>query len=229
MAGIVTLCVIGGIFALILLFLFLKISLVIRYDGGAVLDLKILFFKIRLFPEKEKKHRKNPWYKRMAIHTKSFLRIPSFRKKSKKEDKKESGDKKKADATSIIETIKLVCVIVKALLSKLAKHLRIKLARINIKLATGDAASTAVAYGALTQSINVLFPLLDQVKNFSLPKGKDIDIQPDFLSEESEIDLRLVFSLRIWQIFSTAFSILFKIIKHSIKSLERKERKNHGN
>ena len=55
MAGIITLSIIGALIALITLLLFLKISLIIRYDEGAVLTLKILFVKIRLYPKKEKK------------------------------------------------------------------------------------------------------------------------------------------------------------------------------
>ena len=227
MAGIITLSILGAILALIVIFLLIKVSLIIQYDDGVTLKLRILFITVRLYPEKEKKRRKNPLHKRMWSYAKHVFKLP---KRHKKSAKKEADDgKKRASASTILETIQTVCIIVKEVVSKFAKHLRIKIAKINIKLATGDAAQTAIAYGALTQSINVLFPLLEDIKNFSMPKNKDINISPDFLSEESEMELKLVFSLRVWQILSTAISILYKLIIHSIKSLERKERKNHGN
>ena len=229
MAGIITFSTLGTILALVTIFLLLKVSFIIRYDEGITLKLRVFFITITLYPEK--KHRKNPWYKKMGAHVKSILKIPSFHlpQKGKKGKKDSTDDKNKASASSILETVQLVCIMVRELASKFAKHLRIKIAKINIKLATGDAAQTAIAYGALTQSINVLFPLLEGIKNFSMPKNRNINISPDFLSEESEIELKLVFSLRVWQILATALAILYKLIIHSIKSLERKERKNHGN
>ena len=229
MAGIITFSTLGVILTLIAIFLLLKVSLIIQYDGGAILKLRIFFITVRIYPEKEKKRRKNPLHKRMLAYAKGILKIPKLPQKKKSKKEEESEGKKKASASSVLETVQTVCILVKEVVSKFSKHLRIKIAKINIKLATGDAAQTAIAYGALTQSINVLFPLLEDIKNFSMPKNKNIDISPDFLSEESEIELKLVFSLRVWQILSTALAVLYKLIIHSIKSLERKERKNHGN
>ena len=232
MAGIITLSIIGAIVALLTLLLFLKISLIIEYGEGALLTLKVLFVKVRLFPKKEKKHRKRSMSAKKAAKIKDKLNRKKAKKREKKAEKKakkSEGKKKKTTPSDIINTIGTVSIIVRELVSKFARYIRIKIVRIHVKIATGDAAQTAIAYGALTQSINVLFPLLEDVKNFSMPKNRDIDIYPDFISEDSEMELRLIFSLRIWQIVATALSILYRLAKHSIKSLERKERKNHGN
>ena len=226
MAGIIILSII----ALLTLLLFLKIGLAISYSDNLTLTAKVLFVKIRLYPKKKKKHHKRSMSAKKAQRIKDKLNKKKRKKAKKKGDASTSGTAKpKRSPSDIIETISTVAVIVRTLIEKFTKYLRIKIARIHIKIATGDASQTAIAYGALTQSINVLFPLLEDVKNFSMPKNRDIDIYPDFLSEDSEIELNLIFSLRVWQIFATALSMLYRLAKHYIKSLERKERKNHGN
>ena len=101
-------------------------------------------------------------------------------------------------------------------------HLKIKIARIRLTIATGDAASTAIAYGAVTQAINVLFPILDQIKTLKTPQNKDIDIRADFCSDESEIEIEISFSLRVWHLFHVAFAALGKLIKYLFKSAKRK-------
>ena len=239
MAGIITLSIIGAILALILFILFLKVSLIIRYDEGATLTLNVLFVHKRLDPKKKKKHHKKSMSPKKAQRVKDKLNKKKAKKKEKKQAKKGSDDKKKSSASNIVDTIGTVSVLVREIVSRFTKYIRIKIAKIHIKIATGDAAHTAIAYGALTQSINVLFPLLEDVKTFSMPKNRDIYIYPDFLSEDSEIELKIVFSLRVWQVLFTALSALQKLTMHSIKKLEkqerkkakkaRKEAKNHGN
>ena len=76
--------------------------------------------------------------------------------------------------------------------------MRIKVARFKIKIATEDAALTAVTYGAVSQIINVLLPILSTVKNFDLPKRKNFDISADFTTTTPEIDVKVSFSLRVW-------------------------------
>ena len=226
---IITLSIIGAIVALIAIIPLLNVSLILQYDDGIIFKVRVLFITIRLSSKEDSKDTR-PWYEKLILYVKKLFNL--FNKKSqgsKKDGEKGSGEKNKTSASNVIDTVKTICVIVKALLANFSRYLKIKIAKIHIKLATGDAARTAIAYGALTQSINVLFPLLEDINNFYLPKNRDIDISPDFLSEKSEVDIRLVFTLRVWQIVVTAASTLIKLIIHYIKSLERKETKNHGN
>lgn len=229
MAAIITLLIILAILSLIAVFLLLRVTLTVKYDGEAALVLRVLFVKKRLYPKKKKRYKKSMSAKK-AQKIKEKLRKKKEKKLEKKRQKAESKkqDGKKASPTDILNTIQTVCIIVSQLIEKFSKYLKIKIAKIHITVATGDAAQTAIAYGAITQGINVLFPLLEDVKNFSMPKNQDIKISHDFLSEDSEMDLCLVFSLRVWQILLTAISVLYKLTIHSIKALERKERKNHG-
>jgi len=92
----------------------------------------------------------------------------------------------------------------------------------------GDAANTAIAYGAVTQAVNLLFPILSKAKNFNVPKSTDVDIQADFLSEASEIDISISFSLRVWHLFHVAFAALGTFIKHQIKKFGRSDQVPKG-
>ena len=115
--------------------------------------------------------------------------------------------------------ITLIKALVAKVVKKFWKHLRIDIARIKIKVATGDAASCAVAYGAITAAITTIFPLLEKVKNFSLPDSDEIDVSIDFLGEGIEADVKLSFSLRVWHLFDVAFGALGTFIKHTFKKM----------
>lgn len=162
-----------------------------------------------------------------AEKIKAKLRKKSQKKKTSAEEKKKAKAEKKAtkqkkNIREIISNVQMITSIAVAVLEKFFKHLRIRLARIKIVVATGDAASTAIAYGAITQSINLLFPLLEKVKNFEkLPKS-DISVDLDYLAEEPTVDIKLMFSIRVWHVFDVAFAALGRFIKHKFKQMKKK-------
>ena len=111
--------------------------------------------------------------------------------------------------------------VARAALGSFFGHLRVDVARFKIVIATGDAASTAVAYGAITQSINLLIPILREVKNFDLPDVADLSVEADFLSETPDIDVQLSFSIRVWHVFDIAFGAAGAFIRHQLKKLKQ--------
>lgn len=233
-----TALIVFGIIVLFFAFLLsLKATVTIAYCGEVELSVRVLFFKIKILPARKKKYPQ-------SMSAKKARRIKEKRekkaakklakKKAKKEQKEEekravaSGKVKKERKTAgeILDIISLVAELIRAVIGKFFGHLRIKLARIRMKIATGDAAATAIAYGAVTQAINVLFPLIDQIKTVRTPKNRDIDISADFCSDESEIDIEISFALRVWHLFHVAFAALGKLIKYIFKTVRRKIRKN---
>ena len=133
--------------------------------------------------------------------------------------------KPKKTLPEILYIIDLVRTLAAKVIKTFFKHLRIDIAKLKIVVATGDAATTAIAYGAITQAINLLFPILEEIKNFSLPKDTDIDVSVDYLSEGITADIRLGFALRVWHVFAVAFGALFKLIGYLIKN-PRPQKKN---
>ena len=231
------------IFACILLFfafiLSLKATVSIEYNGELALFVRVLFIKIKVIPKKEKKRPRSMSAKK-AQKIKDKLAAKEAKKKAKKAEKKKKKAEKKAaiargeakkekkTPADILDIITLAAGLVKQVVGKFFGHLRIKLTRIKIKVGTGDAATTAIAYGVISQAVNVFFPLLEGVKTLSLPnKTEDIDIKADFTSDESEIDLKISFVLRVWHLLHVAFSALGELIKYFFKSQKRKEENNN--
>ncbi len=225
-----TALIVIGCILLFFIFLFsLKATITIAYHEEVTLSVKVLFFKIGILPKKEKK----------GSHSMSAKKAQKLRQKqAKKSAKKKDAAKKKADAKAaraaehtpkkkksiadILDIIALVRKLVGEVVRRFFKHLRIDVARLRVKVATGDAASTAIAYGAVTQGLNLLLPLLEQVKNFSLPDVSDLSVEADFLGDAPDIDVKISFSLRVWHLFDVALGAAKKFLVHQFKKMMNK-------
>lgn len=224
--------------AIVLLFVLIlcsRATLSIEYMGeDVVLYARVLYFiKIMIYPERER------WFfksmsNRRARRIKRELEEEAARKREKREKKRlKKLEKKKAkkdkhkikSPAELLDILSLVTALVRQVKKKFFKYLKIKLTKIKIKVGTGDAATTAIAYGAVTQSVNVLFPLLEEVKNFSFPKDDDMNISCDFTAQESEIDIHVFFSISLWRLLRFGAACFFELIKYFFKSQERKEQR----
>ena len=217
-----------GILLFFVFLLSLKATVTICYADEVKLYVKVLFFKISILPKKKK-------YWKSSMSAKKAKKIREGRKKKaekdriakkekaiKKEQKKlEKAKKPKKSMSEILDLVQLICHLVGAVIRRFFHHLRIDVARLRVKVATGDAATTAIAYGAVTQSINVLFPLLESVNTLSLPKKEaDLSVEADFLSDTPELDVMFSFSLRVWHLFSVAFSALGAFLRHKLSKMK---------
>jgi hypothetical protein len=232
-----TLIILGCIILFFVFILTLQATVTIVYAGEVQLFLRVLFIKIRLVPAKKKKYPRSMSAKK-ARKIKEKMAKKEAKKLAKKNAKKEQketeqkaaaqgeGKKEKKSPGEILDIVSLVANLVKKVIGKFFGHLKIKLARIRIKIATGDAATTAITYGAVTQAINVFFPLLDQIKTVKTPDAKQIEVSADFCSEESEIDIKISFALRVWHLFHVAFAALGELIKYFFKSMKRKNERS---
>ena len=216
----------GVILIILLAILFIgsiKATVTIAYSDEVKLFVRVLFIKIKILPSKKGKRVGGMSTAKAEKIRKSLNKkinkknLSAEEKKKRKAQKKESGEKKSVG--DIISTVKLVSVLAVTVIEKFFKHLRIRIARIRITVASEDAATTAIAYGAVTQSLNILLPALESVKNFEKLKKADIAVNCDFASTEPEIDIKLGFSIRVWQVFHIALSALASLIKHKVRSL----------
>ena len=182
--------------------LLLKVKINIVLDDAFAVYAKVLFIKIKLFPPSKKKKKAKP--------------------KKVKEEKKAKG-KKKSDVTNaqekvqvkltIFDYIKIITDVVNLFFKKFAKHLHIKLAKIYIKVATDDAAQTAILYGAVSQSLAYLVEALDSVTNLDGLKSSYINVEPDYLSNKFEAKINITFSIRIIGILDMGLKSLFRFLK----------------
>ena len=210
------------IFAALFLIGMIKASVVIAYADEVRLYVRVLFIKINIMPKKEPKpvrgmsKAKAEKIRKKLEQKAEKKRQSAAQKKQAKEEKKKSGKKK--DPREIISIVQMVSSLAVAVIGRFAKHLRINIARIKLVIASDDAANTAILYGAVCQSINIFMPILEDVKNFPKLKDADISVDCDFGSTEPQIDIKLGFSIRVWQVFDIAFGALIALIKHKLRS-----------
>ena len=217
--------ILAGI-ALFFIFLFsLKAKITVSYKNEVALTVKVLFVKLKILPKKEKKGSHSMSASKAAKIKKKVQKKEEKKKLAKKEKTKKKAEKKaqkkekpKKSISEILDIVSMVRKLVAEVIRRFFKHLRIDIVKLNIKVATGDAAATAIAYGAVTQSVNLLIPILQEVKNFTMPKESDLNVWADFTSEASEADISLSFSIRVWHVLDIAFGALKTFIKHKLSS-----------
>ena len=223
------LIVILSIALLIALLLSTKVLLHIRYEESLTVYLRVLFVKIQLYPsKKEKKKHPHSMSKRKAQKIKDSLQKKPKKEPKKRKSKKKEKEKEPKEAPDLISIISIITSFVKSFLRLFAGSVRIRSSRLHIVVATEDAADTAIAYGALTQAINLLFPMLDGIKTFKhLPRGKELSVRADFLSDTSKIDADVELYIRVGSALKAvclaAIRAFKKAVKRQLRQLERQK------
>lgn len=224
------LIVILSIALLIALLLSTKVLLHIRYEESLTVYLRVLFVKIRLYPsEKEKKKYPHSMSKRKAQKIKDSLKKKQKGEpKKKKKRKSKEKEKEPKEAPDLISILSIITSFVKSFLRLFAGSVRIRSSRLHIVVAAEDAADTAIAYGALTQAVNLLFPMLDGIKTFKhLPRGKELSVRADFLSDTPKIDADVELYIRVGSALKAvclaAIRAFKGAVKRQLRQLERQK------
>ena len=192
------------------------------YSDEVSLSIKVLFFKIKILPSKEKRQSRRMSEKKAGKIRESIRKKQQKKALAKKEKEKAKETKEKKSISETITGVRLITDIALAVIKKFFGHLQIKMTRIKMVVATEDAATTAIAYGAITQSLNILLPALESVKNFKKLKKTEIDIRADFLASAPTVDVEISFAIRVWHIFDVAFAALGKFIKGKLSAESKK-------
>ena len=130
----------------------------------------------------------------------------------------------KAKKLSISDILALIKAVLGTLVSRFRKHFRIKITRIRINVATGDAAKTAVMYGAISGGVAAILEILDRAMNVSYakPEDYDVDVTADFLGEKITADLKIAFSIKVWHVFDILFRTAFSALSTFVKNKNKK-------
>ena len=199
-----------GILLFIALVLCLRVNLRIAYTDELIVYIRVLFFKYHLIPTQKIKFNKKAY--------------------EKKEKKKESAPKttikttsEKSKSPTLLENISLISEIIKVALKAFAKHLRVKISKMQVIIATPDAAKTAVLYGAASGAIAGILEIIDSYTNLKKLKKCAVTVDCDFLSEKSTVCIDINLSISGWGLLLTLIKSLFKFI--TIKFNQEKQPK----
>lgn len=104
--------------------------------------------------------------------------------------------KKKKSPTDIIDTVTYILDLIGEIFGEFSRYARLKLTKIKISISTDSCAETALIYGFAS---SVLYTALEVLDSYISVKRsyKNIGIYPDFLSNESKIDLKIILKIKI--------------------------------
>lgn len=157
-----------------------------------------------------------------------MLDASSFSGKKKKKEKKASekggekpGEKKetkekkekKEGAVKISDVINIL----KEILPRFCKKLHFRARTLEITVATGDAASTAIACGAAKAASSLMFELIDTYTVLDIGKRDRVSIEPNFLSGKSAFKIDLLFRIRL----ISALALFPRLISAFIKTADK--------
>ena len=178
-----------GILAFFVFLFTVPIHLFIGLDGDVYVYLRVLFVRIPLYPASRRKRR--------AKKKKSGAKRVKSVKKQKKGASKSEKPKGKRDIRSML---RFVFRIVLAVLRKTSHHLRIRVCTYRIDVATGDAAKTAILYGAVAGLSSNLFEALKSVANFKVKRSADVDVTANFVGEKTIAKVKLDLFVNLWSV-----------------------------
>ena len=210
--------VILAVLLLLLLCLCLTIRLTVEYHEAVVLKWHILCFSFTLYPKTEKHVHPRKYTKRALArrerraHRKQEKKARRLKKRAAQHTPKKSGKPR----GGLHENIILVRALVAALLRQTGKRLHLRAAKAHIRVATGDAATTAILYGAISASLAYLLALLDRVTRLKTTP-KSVSVVADYLAEHSCADIKLVFSMRVFEALALLFHAALAVVQQRRK------------
>ena len=213
----IALLIVGGL--AVLAFLIIRFGFIgayISFEGKLTIHALIFGFHKPVFPRKKRAEKRALRDVANISDPKKLLKAEEKRRKKaekeaerqrkKQAKKKQSQPKTPKDEPKLNpkETLDMVLAILQRAYALTKGKLQIDFHKLHLRIATGDAASTALLYGAATQSAAYLLQWPQDHFNTVHRNDGDIAVEADFLSQKSslEIDISLqvrgLLALRIW-------------------------------
>lgn len=225
---------------MIALVLTVRVRVTIEMADELHLDVSVLGIKIKILPKKQKKYKiSNYTLKKIAKRDKKKAekdakkaaaaalkkkkkaeakkQKKSSQKKLSKEEKKALKAKKKASRPPLPPLIALLRDTLGFFFPSIFGKFHFHLARIKLKIGGKDAAQTALTYYAVTNALGPILGFIDRHSNLHGMSRAEIDVSPDFLSEEIKADVKIGFSTSLGGILGTAIKTGFKLLTGYIK------------
>ncbi len=182
------LIIIGAIALLIVILLLLWVRIRIIYDDTFQLRLSVGFLRFTLYPRREK-----------PVNLKDY-KIKRFRKTHGGVSKKMAKGKKKSTDEKVSPLSDMFGVFRRTLI-KMVGELHDKLFTetfyLRMKVGGADAASAAITYGFISQGVAYVAEFVRMNTAVKRSDAFDIQVEPDFTSDEPAAELRVVFKTRV--------------------------------
>ena len=179
------------ILAVVVLLLMIRIKFRVGYNcDGFKATLRILFYKMKIPPEKKEK-KESP---------------PAEQKEKKESPPAEQKEKKGAPMSELKDIIGIGF----KMLGKALKKIRIDKISADVTIASEDAFKTAMLFGSAAAGVGIIIPPIEN--NFNIRK-KDIRVNADFEEKEILVSFDAKVSIAIWQILQLGIIFVWRYIK----------------
>lgn len=211
----IALYIILGILLLLFLITLIRVQVFAQYTDTLALTVKVLFFKIRLLPAKEKKEKKKP-KKEKPKEKKPQEKKPEKKKKEKKKKPSYlSKLKEKKGLTGLLSLFTSLAQIAAGMLKRIFSHIVIKKLDVGITLSGEDAASVAVNYGRVC---SVLYPAVNVITAATVCKSYNVVVEPIFdPDKDTQVYADVHAYLRIIFVLAAAIIAAVKLLIVRIK------------
>lgn len=209
-----------GLLLFVFVLLLLPVRTRVRFDGALQVWAGLGPVSLRVFPMKKKSGSEKE--KAQAAEKKAA-------KKAKKEAKKAAKPQKKKEKKRL--TLEIICDYIRLgaeALGMMKRRLVLSNLTCHLKVASDDAAGTALLYGRIAAAVSALYPVLQ--RNLRIKKT-DITVDADFESEKLEILTDVTLAVCPLRMLIAGLILLFRFLKieKKRKQIDRLTEEKGGN
>lgn len=219
------------ILAILILLFSVRIFVNLELKDELKLNIWAFGFRIKLLPKKEKKYRLSDYTprkiarreaKRKKLEEKRATKraAKQARKKAKRQaeaklskaERKALKRKRRESRPAVTDMITSATDVVGLFFSTFFSHLHIKTSRIKIKVGGPDAAQVALRWYAIYAACDSLIAILDRNSHIHGKKSAEVSIEPDYLSEKIDMDIKVSFSMNLFGILCVLIKVIAKAV-----------------
>ncbi len=115
------------------------------------------------------------------------------------------ADEQYKTVPDVLYIIKFILNVIKVFCQQFAGRLKIRLLRLEVSVATGDPASTAVLYGGVVQGVSYLMEFLRCNTDFDVSRHAPLCVEPNFCADTTQINICLTVNVHLRRLISLVF------------------------
>ena len=129
-----------------------------------------------------------------------------------REERRAAKALQKASKPALGDLVSLICRVLGVFCSRFFGKIRIKVARLNVRVGAADAMQTAVLYGVANQSVQYLMAGLGRITNLDGLDKAEVSVTPDFLSGKIDFDLKLTIRVSLGNVLGALIRAGWKFL-----------------
>lgn len=225
--------IILGIIALIVILFSIKVSVTAEYADSFSLDVQWLFINLHIFPQTEEQKAKREAKKAKKEEKKKKKPEKEKPEEEKKEENKPSEPKKNIFKEfyenqgfgATVELIQTAAAQLGGFMGSIYRAFVIENLKLLLKVSSGDdAAQNAIKYGKVCSAV---YPSMGFICSNMKVKKYEVNVVPDFISQENKAQFALSLSVRPIKLTNAAvvlaFRLLFKVLLKLLKGSKKKK------